>query len=269
MMKHIFTLLVFSWNISFVYAQETQYNQKENINYYSDNKDDYQAEKCRLSIYYPENKENFATIVWFHGGGLIYGEREIPAYLKDKGFAVVGVGYRLSPKASVNTIIDDAAAAVAWVFNNIEKYKGNKSQIFISGHSAGGYLAMMLGLNKEYLAKYHIDANKLAGLIPFSGQMISHFTARAELNISDKQPIIDKMAPLYWIRKDTPPILLITGDRELELLGRYEENAYFKRMMQVIGNDKVQLLELQGYGHDMVYPAFPLLVAEVKRVLKN
>jgi hypothetical protein len=34
------------------------------------------------------------------------------------------------------------------------------------------------------------------------------------------------MAPLYHVRKDAPPLLLITGDRDLELLGRYQENAY-------------------------------------------
>lgn len=269
MKNFIFIILFLSINISSVYAQQVTYKQEENISYYQNDKDAYKAERCRLSIYYPENKENYATIVWFHGGGLTGGNIEIPNYLKNQGFAVIGVGYRLSPKVSVANIIDDAAAAVAWAFDYIGKYKGSKSKIFVSGHSAGGYLSMMIGLNKQYLEKYGVDADKIAGLIPFSGQMISHFTARAELNIPEKQPTIDALAPLYWVRKDTPPILLITGDRELEILGRYEENAYFKRMMGVVGNNNIRLLELQGYGHDMAYPAFPLLVAEVKRVSNN
>lgn len=54
-------------------------------------------------------------------------------------------------------------------------------------------------------------------------------------------------------------MLLISGDRELEMLGRYEENAYLARMMKVAGHPHTRLLELEGYGHNMFYPAFPLL----------
>lgn len=61
----------------------------------------------------------------------------------DKGFAVIGVGDRLSPKVTAPAYIEDAAAAVAWVFKNIEKYGGNNDLIFVSGHSAGGYLGLM------------------------------------------------------------------------------------------------------------------------------
>ena len=84
----------------------------------------------------------------------------------------------------------------------------------------------MVGLNKTYLQKYGIDANTLAGIIPFSGQMISHFTVRKEKGIDELDARIDDFAPLHFIRADAPPLLLITGDREKELLGRYEENAY-------------------------------------------
>lgn len=45
--------------------------------------------------------------------------------------------------------VEDAAAAVAWVFNNIENYGGNTSLIFVAGYSAGGYLTDMVGLDKN------------------------------------------------------------------------------------------------------------------------
>jgi len=60
--------------------------------------------------------------------------------------------------------------------------------------------------------------------------------------------------------------VLFTGDRELELLGRYEENAYLVRMMKLVGHKETRLLELQGYGHMMTEPAFPLLLNEVQRI---
>lgn len=74
---------------------------------------------------------------------------------------------------------------------------------------------------------------------------------------------------MYHVRPDAPPLLLITGDRELELLGRYEENAYMMRMMQVSGHKQTRILELDGYGHGMTAPAFPLLLNEVKRIVKS
>ena len=162
--------------------------------------------------------------------------------------------------------IEDAAAAIAWVYNHINEYGGDSTLIFVSGHSAGGYLALMVGLDKEWLKPYNIDANRIAGLIPLSGQAITHFTVRKERGIAETQPVIDEFAPLYYVRADAPPLLLITGDRELELLGRYEENAYLARMMKIVGHKETRLLELQGYGHMMTEPAFPLLLSEIQRI---
>ncbi len=255
-----------------VFAQQSDYSIERDIKYYSqaiNSKDTYINERCKLDIYYPTNKKDFATVVWFHGGGITGGNKELPDALKNKDLCIIGVNYRLSPKVEAPAYIEDAAAAVAWAFNNIEKYGGDPAKIFVSGHSAGGYLAMMIGLDKSYLAKHNIDANKIAGLIPFSGQTITHFTIRKGQGIRDTQPTIDQYAPLFHVRSDAPPMLLITGDREHELLGRYEENAYLMRMMKVTGNKTTSLIELQGYGHDMTYPAFPLLINYLKAILSD
>lgn len=251
----------------FLFAQDKEYVLEENIPYQSQsvqNADAYSKERCKLDVYYPKDTTNVSTIVWFHGGGLEYGEKNIPEGLLEKGVVVVTVNYRMHPKVKHPVYIEDAAAAVAWTFKNIEKFNGNPKKIFVTGHSAGGYLASMVGLDKSYLAKHEIDANDLAGLIPFSGHTITHFTIRKEMGIKGTQPIINEYAPLYHIRKDAPPMLLITGNREKELLGRYEEVAYFYRMMKVIEHPDIALMELDGYGHNMVYPALPLLLNFVK-----
>lgn len=231
--------------------------------------DEYQKKQCRLDIYYPKNVKNFATIVWFHGGGLKGGEKGIPEEFKNKGLAVVAIEYRMYPQVKCPVYIQDAAAAVAWVFKNIGSYGGNPDHIFVSGHSAGGYLTLMLGLDGRWLKEYGADANKIAGLIPFSGHTITHMTIREENGIAGTTPTIDQYAPIYYVRKDTMPILLMTGDRELELLGRYEENAYFARMMKLNGNTKVTLYEFQGYGHDMLLPGYPLALQWIEKVLKD
>lgn len=270
-MKRIFFLLLLTTSI-FVHAQQ-KYGIAKDISYYPEavNKsDDYINSQCTLDIYYPKNSKDFATIVWFHGGGLSGGSKEIPTALLEKGFAVIGVGYRLSPKVKAPEYIEDAAAAIAWVFQNMERYGGRTDLIFLSGHSAGGYLTMMVGLDKKYMAKYDIDANRIAGNIPFSGHTITHFTIRKEMGMNDVQPLIDRYAPLYFVRPDAPPLVLITGDPEMELLGRYEENVYMWRMMKLAGHKRTTIYKLEGFNHgSMAEPAFPLLIKEVNKLKKE
>ncbi len=250
--------------------QDLSYNEAPAVPYYSgQSPDSYQADKMRLDIHYPDTADSVPTIIWFHGGGLTGGQREIPQALREKGFVIVAPSYRLSPKVEAETCIQDATAAIAWTLKNIDQYNGDPNRVFVSGHSAGGYLALMSVMDKARLAKHGIDANSIAGLIPFSGHTITHFTVRAERGIPGEQPIVDAWAPLYFVRADAPPTLLITGDRERELLGRYEENAYFYRMMKVAGHANVQLYELDGYGHGMTEPAFPLLLEFVSEKSKQ
>ena len=251
-------------------SKEVAYVEEKEIIYRVGNDlDDYKRERCKLDVYYPKNKNGFSTIIWFHGGGLKAGNKFIPETLKNQGIAIVAVNYRFSPKVESPAYIEDAAAATAWVFNHIEKYGGNKSKIFVSGHSAGGYLTSMIGLDKSYLHQYDIDADSIAALIPFSGHTITHFTIRDERGISGTQVVVDELAPIHHIRKDAPPLILITGDREMEMLGRYEENAYMYRMMKVIGHENTILYELDGFNHGgMAEPAFYILRDYVKNFSK-
>lgn len=268
-MRHIILLFISVWIWQIGAAQDIAYTTVNDISYVEAGATEYQRTQCKLDIHYPVSGEAKPILLWFHGGGLTGGKKEIPDFLREKGLVVVGVEYRFAPNVKVEDIIRDAAKATSFIIKNASTYHGDTTKIFISGHSAGGYLALMLALNKTYLGKEGIDADRLSGIIPFSGQAITHFTARKEQGIEDKQPIIDELAPLYWIRKDAPPIVLLTGDRELEMLGRYEENAYLKRMLSLVGHKNNKLLEFQGYGHDMVYPGLPILLQEIKRLLKE
>lgn len=249
--------------------EKTTYKTIHDISYREDT-DAYSHERCKLDIYYPENTKDFATVVWFHGGGLSGGAKFIPVELKDCGLAVVAVNYRLLPKGTLSNCIDDAAAAVAWTFKEIQKYGGDPRKIFVSGHSAGGYLTNMIGLDKKWLKAYNIDADSIAALVPFSGHAISHFAYRQSKGMKDTQPSIDEFAPLYYVRPDAPPLVIVSGDREMEMLGRYEENAYFWRMMKVAGHKKTYLYELDGYNHgDMASPAFHILKNHIKEIEKD
>lgn len=252
-------------------AQQTSYATAANLPYRSgDSLTDYQNSQCRLDVYYPKDTPRFATVVWFHGGGLKSGQRKVPEGLKEQGVAVVAVSYRLHPQVKAPVYIEDAAAAVAWTMDHIADYGGDPQRIFVSGHSAGGYLTSMVGLDKRWLAAHGKDPDELAGLVPYSGHTITHFTVRTERGIDGKKPIVDDLAPLFHVRGDCPPILFVTGDRELEMLGRYEENAYMWRMMQVVDHPDAELFELDGYNHgQMAEPAHPLLLRFIRRIIKR
>ena len=246
-----------------------QYNQVNDISY-RDAAEGYAQERCKLDVYYPTNETDAPVVVWFHGGGIEGGEKHIDPQLKNCGLVVVAANYRLLPKAPIDDILDDAAAAVAWTYKNIAKYNGSKRKIFVAGHSAGGYLLDMIGLDKRWLAKYGVDADSLAALVPFSGQCVTHYNIRKQQGIPPLQATIDQYAPLTYVRADAPPIIIISGDRELELFGRYEEQAYFWRMLKLVGHKDVTLYEMQGYDHGaMPFPAYKILKDHIKRLTEK
>lgn len=262
-------LLMMLLTVWMVETNAQNYRQENDI-LYTQKTDAYSQERLKLDVYYPEGKSGCPVVVWFHGGGLEGGNKEIPRRLKNKGYVVVGVNYRLLPKVQVSETLDDAAEAVAWVFGHIGDYGGDRSKIVVTGHSAGGYLSMLLCLNKSLLQKYGIDADDVMLYVPFSGQAITHYNVRKMQGIPPLQPTIDEYAPLYWVRKDCPPLVLICGDRELELYGRYDENQYLERMMKLVGHKETYLYELDGHGHgEMVDPSFHILDNHIKKILKD
>lgn len=263
-------LFLFLLLFALVIQAQSTYKTDKDISYVSATETDvYRKERCKLDVYYPVDKKDFPTIVWFHGGGLEGGDKHVPQELMDEGFAVVAVNYRLSLRAKNPAYTEDAAAAVAWAFDHIAEYGGSKERIFVSGHSAGGYLSLMLAMDKKYLAAFGVDADQVAAYLPISGQTVTHFTIRKERGLPDGIPIIDEYAPVNKVRKDTAPLVLITGDRNLEMADRWEENALLASVLKNIGNKRVFLYELQGFDHGQVLgPGCYLIVNYIKNYCK-
>jgi acetyl esterase/lipase len=215
---------------------------------------DYARSQCKLDFYLPKGVTDYATIVWFHGGGLKEGSRHsgitVAKRFTSEGLAVVLVSYRFSPKVKCPVYIEDAAAAVGWVFKTIGKYGGDRDKIFISGHSAGGYLAAIIGMDKSYLAKHNVSLKKIAGLMPVSGQMITHSTIREERNVPRGTIIVDRFAPIYHAGKASLPCLCICGDDDLPL--RCEENIFFVGALKAAGNKNARYFEVKGRNHSTI-----------------
>ena len=90
-----------------------EYVTQTDILYRPKSTDAYARERCRIDLYYPKDRANFATVVWFHGGGLKGGQKRVPAELQQQGIAVAAVNYRLSPRVKSPRYLEDAAASVA------------------------------------------------------------------------------------------------------------------------------------------------------------
>ncbi len=160
---------------------------------------------------------------------------------------------------------------MAWVKDNAARYGGDISKVYLAGHSAGGYIVNMLALDRHYLEKYGINPDHdIAAAIPYSGQVITHFAQRRKQNIPELTPTIDSLAPLFHVRGDAAPLLVISGDPEMELYGRYEETAYFVRMMKLNGHKDIVFRRLDGFGHgDMVEPGHLLLLKYIRTRNEN
>ena len=217
----------------------------------------YEKERCKLDLYLPEGAKGFATLVWFHGGGLTGGSkdeattRKIARTLAAAGLGVAVPNYRLSPKAKYPAYIEDAAAAVAWTCAHIAEHGGNAKRLFIGGHSAGGYLTLMLGLDPRYLKAAGVDAAAIAGLIPVSGQVMTHYTVRAERGLGQWSVTADEAAPVYFAaNKAAPPLLVLYADHDMA--ARAEENAYLVAALAGAGNKRVTGRQIADRTHGTI-----------------
>ena len=214
---------------------------------------EYEQQRCKLDLVLPVGRTNFGTLVWFHGGGLTGGSKSegfAKQLARAFGVAVASANYRLSPQATYPAYLEDAAAAVAWVCKNIAAHGGDTQRVFVGGHSAGAYLTSMVGLDVRHLAKHGLDAGELAGLIPVSGQTMTHFTVRTERGLGKNNLTADEAAPIFHVRAETPPMLMIMGDHDWP--ARAEENQYFVAAMKVAGNKGVTYRQFTDRTHGTI-----------------
>ncbi|REF34668.1 alpha/beta hydrolase [Thermasporomyces composti] len=102
-----------------------------------------------VRIYRPRLAQG--AVVWLHGGGWVMGdldsEHPWAARLADgSGAVVISVGYRLAPENPFPAALDDAYAALTWVFEHAADLGIDPDRIAVGGHSAGGGLAAGVAL---------------------------------------------------------------------------------------------------------------------------
>jgi acetyl esterase/lipase len=128
----------------------------------------------KLDVYIPDRLAAKAPVlVFFYGGSWQSGSRN--QYLAfGQAFATLGIvtvvaDYRLYPEVTYPAFVEDGAQAVSWVHAHAAEYGGDPARLFVSGHSAGGYIAAMLGSDPKYLQGVGGDLSWLRGVIGVAG----------------------------------------------------------------------------------------------------
>ena len=218
----------------------------------------YEQERCKLDLTVPAGAKGFATYVWFYGGGMKNGAKdlrteycaEIRESLAQAGVAVVTPDYRLSPKVKYPAYVDDAAAAFAWTVKHIAEHGGDPRKVFIGGHSAGATLALLVGMDPNRLKPHGLTLGSVAGIAQVSAQVLTHYTVREERGQPRYAITCDEAAPAFYIRKALPPILTIYAQHDM--LSRAEENMFFVTTLKAAGHTENYSLRVDDRDHGTV-----------------
>jgi len=169
----------------------------------------------KLDLYRPDRpRADGRSVIFFYGGAWDSGDKGdylfVGQALAARGLTTIIPDYRLYPEVTFPAFLDDSARATAWAADRL-----GVERLFVMGHSAGAYIAVMLAANTPWLAAAGVDRLKLPGAIGLSGPYdFLPLTSRrlqqifGGANRPGTQPITFATAPL-------PPLLLIHGTADL------------------------------------------------------
>ncbi|RXK60681.1 alpha/beta hydrolase [Lacibacter luteus] len=191
--------------------------------------------ELHLDVFTPTAKGMYPALIMIHGGGWRSGTRsmQVPMaqMLAAKGFVTIPVEYQLSLEAKYPAAVYNIKSAIRWVKANAAKYNIDTNRIAISGCSAGGQLASLVGMTNNVLQFEGDHGNTGTGstvkaIVDIDG--VLDFLAPASLNLERKpnspdiewlggsfaeKPLIWKEASaIYWAKPTTAlPILFLNS----------------------------------------------------------
>lgn len=227
--------------------------------------------KHRLDLYRPKGKKKYPVVVFFHGGYWSSGDKDyyqaftglyanVGVALARNGVGAAIANYRLAPVTGIDGIMDDAAAAVSWVQKHVGDYDGDPASVFVMGHAAGGHIAALLAAEPDRLKKAGVPLEHVKGFICMSA--IYDVAAMADANDASFRETVTKpvfgntlealprWSPIAHFRLGTPPILMLTAERDFVYVLQQAERA--QRTLEELHAQPVAF-RIPGYNHmDMV-----------------
>ncbi|MBD2859503.1 alpha/beta hydrolase [Spongiibacter sp. KMU-158] len=239
-----------------------------------------------LDIYSPKTPTaNAPVLLQIHGGAWIIGKRGQQAQpligqLTENGWICVDVQYRLSPAATFPDHIIDCKRALRWVKEHIREFGGDPEFIVVTGGSAGGHLSSLLCLSAnspEYQPGFEDADTTVQGCVPFYGvydflnsQGQRQDSGLEELvadkvfkkTISEDEQAWQLASPLFRVRKDAPPFLILHG--EADTLVGVEEGQLLYKAMRETSEQAVGYAEFPDAQH-----AFDLVISLRSQIVAN
>jgi acetyl esterase/lipase len=199
------------------------------------------------------------AVIVIHGGGWVGGNKEgmvrnhcVP-YL-EKGFVVANVEYRLAAVAPAPAAVQDVLKAAEWFLKNADKYGVDKRRVVVTGGSAGGHLALMVGMTPKS-AKLG-PHTKVAAVVNFygitdvgdqlEGPHMQKYAVTWVPEQAGRFELARRVSPMAYVRKDVPPVLTIHGDADRTV--PYEHGVNLTKALRAAGAD-AELLPVPGGGH--------------------
>ena len=216
-----------------------------------------QLPRQKLDIYVPNiEQETFPVVLFFHGGRWIDGSKDqykfVATTLSNMGYVVVLPNTRLYPDVKFPTFLEDAAKSVAWVHENIARYKGNQN-LFITGHSSGAHIGALIIADSSYLAEEGLKPSIVNAFAGLSGPYDFVPKAADIRDIFGPPDNFPNMVVTNFIDGDEPPMLLIyTGEDDTVYPRNLEElKAGIER-----ANGNVETILYETVGHTATVAAF-------------
>lgn len=202
----------------------------------------------KLDIYSPKGAQakDYPVLVFFYGGRWTTGRRQDYRFIADQfvecGYVVVIPDYRKYPDVKFPAFIDDGAAAVNWVHDNIAHYGGDQNRILVSGHSAGAHIGALLIADQNYLN----DGVKVRAFAGLAGPYAF---------IPDEPDLIDMFGPEEnypniqvptFVNGDEPPMLLQYGEQD-DLVAAFNHERLEKALRDE--NQDIRVITYSEFDH--------------------
>ena len=175
--------------------------------------------------------EGAPVLVYVHGGfWVLRTSREFGFVARgpvSRGVATVVTNYALCPAVTIDEIVRQTRAAVAWAYQNAESFGGDPERIHVAGHSAGGHLVAML-LATDWDKDYGLPANIIKGATAISGlhdlAPFPYTFLQPKVQLTWDQ--VRKNSPILHLPEWSPPLLVAYGGDETNEFKRQSDDFF-------------------------------------------
>jgi len=171
-----------------------------------------------MDLYVPTGaKDGTPTVIFFYGGSWKDGSKDDYKFtgqaLASRGYQVAVPDYRLYPEVTFPDFLEDSAASVAWTLENAGGHGVVPGPVYLAGHSAGAYNAVMLTIDDRWLGTHdRRPCEAIAGTVGLAGPYdflpLQSDSLRAIFGPKDKR---ERTQPINYVNGNSPPLLLASG----------------------------------------------------------